>query len=421
VEHDRSRRKGIRIAEVTGAGGGGTSWIDDLLTADGQTLLAELAATPPSPDAEIALITRLRRRFPPTLVSAALEQAGLRVRASDKFSNAAQMYFTRAGLEQASSERIAAHHARRYAAYDRIADLCTGIGGDLIGLANGRDVLAVDIDPVHARLSRLNAAANGVSGSVMTVCADVHDIALDGIPAVFVDPARRASDRRFAVGASEPSLSWCFALAERGIVVGIKAAPGLPTDLVPSEWELEFVSEHRELKESALWSPALASVHRRATILPSGNTLVEGAGPELDVREPGSFLIDPDPAVTRAGLVRELGESLGTCWQIDQQIAFLSANADLRTPFGRTLAIEASASWSLNRLKQLLRALDVGVVDIRKRGSAVDVDEVQRRLKLTGSRNATVVLTRVANKPWMLVCFDVWADTTSRPDREGGN
>ena len=104
--------------------------------------------------------------------------------------------------------------------------------------------------------------------------------------------------------------------------------------------------------------------------------------------------------------MKELGESLGPCWQIDETIAFLSANEDLRTPFGRTLAVEASEPWSLARLKQILRALDVGVVDIRKRGSAVDVDELQRRLKLTGSRTATVVLTRVSGKPWMLVCFE---------------
>ena len=41
-----------------------------------------------------------------------------------------------------------------------------------------------------------------------------------------------------------------------------------------------------------------------------------------------------------------------------------------------------------------------------KSTSAVDVDELQRRLKLSGSRTATVVLTRASGKPWMLVCFE---------------
>jgi hypothetical protein len=62
--------------------------------------------------------------------------------------------------------------------------------------------------------------------------------------------------------------------------------------------------------------------------------------------------------------------------------------------------------WNLGRLRESLRSLDVGSVDIRKRGSAVDVDEVQKKLKLTGSRAATVVLTRVGDRPWMMVCFN---------------
>jgi predicted RNA methylase len=383
-----------------------TSWIDALLTPDGQALLAELAERPPTRESEIGLITRLRGRYDSTLVTAGVEQAALRIRARSKFSNASRMYFTRAGLEQASSERMARHHALRYAPFGRIADLCTGIGGDLIGLAAGREVVAVDVDPVHARLSQLNAGANDVAESVCAVCADVRDVSLDTIGAVFIDPARRSNDRRFAAGASEPSLSWCFSLAERNIGVGIKAAPGLPTDLVPVGWELEFVSEHRELKESVVWSPSLATTLRRATLLPLRNTLVERPNAQVGIGAPGNYLIDPDPAVTRAGLVKELGETLGACWQIDEQIAFLSSNEDLRTPFGRTLAVEASEPWSLARLKEILRALDVGVVDIRKRGSAVDVNDLQRRLKLTGTRSATVVLTRSADRPWMLICFE---------------
>jgi hypothetical protein len=317
------------------------------------------------------------------------------------------MLFTAAGLEQASSERMAHHHAARYAAFDTVADLCTGIGGDLIGLAAGRSVLAVDSDPVHARLSQYNARANGVGGGVTSFCADVRDLSapeLTKLGAAFIDPARRSDERRLRAGTSEPPLAWCFGLADAGMAVGIKAAPGLPTELVPASWELEFVSEHRELKESVLWSPSLATTRRRATLLPDHQTLVERAGAHVELGAPGTFLLDPDPAITRAGLVDELGESLGKCWKIDPQIAFLSANYSMRTPFGRTLRVESSLPWGLTGLREELRRLGIGVVDIRKRGSAVDVDELQRRLKLKGERAATVVLTRVSGRPWLFVC-----------------
>jgi len=260
---------------------------------------------------------------------------------------------------------------------------------------------------VHSRLGVVNGEAYGVASRVKPVVADVRDVALDSIPAAFIDPARRTDEKRLRGGASEPPLDWCYGLAERGMAVGIKAAPGLPADLAPPGWELEFVSEHRELKEAALWSPAISSAARRATILPSGDTLARKGGealPTIGVREPGAFLIDPDPAVTRAGLVELLGATVGECWKIDELVAFLSSDSAPITPFGRTLRVEASMAWGLKRVNDTLRGLDIGSIDIRKRGSAVDVDDVHRRLKLGGTRAAVLVLTRVRDKPWAFVC-----------------
>ncbi|OLT16508.1 hypothetical protein BJF78_13855 [Pseudonocardia sp. CNS-139] len=57
------------------------------------------------------------------------------------------MFFTRDGLEQSSAEVVARHTARRYAGAATVADLCCGIGGDLLALAAGSAVVAVDRDP----------------------------------------------------------------------------------------------------------------------------------------------------------------------------------------------------------------------------------------------------------------------------------
>jgi len=48
----------------------------------------------------------------------------------------------------------------------------------------------------------------------------------------------------------------------------------------------------------------------------------------------------------------------------------------------------------------------VGAVDIRRRGLAGDVDQIRRRLKLAGTTRATIVITRVNDKPWGLICTD---------------
>jgi hypothetical protein len=377
--------------------------VELLESAEGLELLGWLGARGPvATGEELAVGERLRARYPAELVAAAMAQHELRLKARGKFSRPERMLFTRAGLEQSSSELVAGHRAGRYQRFPLVADLCTGIGGDLASLARERAALAVDLDPAHLRMALRNARALG-AGEVSGACADVRDLRLDGLPAVFVDPARRAGGRRLPAGTSEPALGWCLALADHADAVGIKAAPGLPLDLVPDGWEVECIAEQHDLKEAVLWSPTMATTSRRATVLPGALTLVAAAGPPLRVSEPGGFLLDPNPAVTRAGLVEELGRELDA-WKIDERVGFLSGDRALVTPFGRLLAVEASLPWSLKRVRAELRSLGAGAVEIRKRGSAMDVEELRRRLDLRGDRRLVVVLTRVLDRPWTLVC-----------------
>ena len=343
------------------------------------------------------------------LVVDALAQHELRLLARAKFSRAMHMFFTRPGLEQASSELTARYRSARYAGAGLVADLCCGIGGDLVALAGGREVLAVDAQPLHLAMAHANAGVYGVAAGVTTAATDVRDVALDGAEGLFIDPARRRRGRRLRAGDSDPPLEWCLSLAGQaspGRRVGIKAAPGLPRDAVPPGWEVEFIALGRDLKEAVLWSPALATAATRATILPGGHSLTPGPGGPAPVGMPGTFLLDPNPAVTRAGVVADLARLVGA-WQIDEKIAFLATDTPVHTPFARTLRVIDSAPWDQRRLPARLRALGVGSVDIRRRGLAGDVGALHKQLKLSGQVRATLVMTRVQDRPWGLVCVDV--------------
>jgi hypothetical protein len=381
----------------------------DLLTPAGDELLDRLNGETVNPERALQLAAELRNRFPADLVAAALTQQTLRLAAREKFSRAGEMYFTRAGLEQASAEVVARHSAGRFAGLALVADMCCGIGGDLIALAGGSEkVLAVDADLQTLRFARRNLAVHGLTGTF--VCGDVRDLPLRllrGLSAAFIDPARRAGGHRLRADQTQPPLDWCLSLAGQVPRIGIKAAPGLPRELIPAGWEAEFVAVGRALKESLLWSPALASTQRRATILPGGHTLVARPdSPPSRVADPGDYLIDPSPSVTRAGLVRDLARDLGA-WQIDPMIAFLSTNELTSTPFGRTLRIVESRPWHEKQVARRLRELGVGSADIRRRGLAGDVKQIHGRLGLQGDRAATIVLTRRDGKPWALICEDI--------------
>jgi SAM-dependent methyltransferase len=400
-----------------------------LMSAAGQELLIQLAGLDVDPDRALALSAGLRRQFPAELVAAGLTQQALRMAGRAKFGRADQMLFTRAGLEQASSELTARHAAKRLAAARVVVDLCCGIGGNLVALAKlaadgcgsdgggggddrgagggtvGRLVIGVDRDLASLAFARHNVAVHAPSAPVGYVCADVRSIGLIGVDAAFIDPARRDERGRLPAGRYQPPLDWCLALADVVPAVGIKAAPGLSADLVPVGWETEFVAVGRDLKEALLWSPALASATSRATVLPAGDTLValEPRAPAASIAAPGAFLYDPSPAVTRAGLVAELALQLAA-WQIDPMIAFLSADEPKRTPFARTLRVIESAPWHEKRFAAKLRELGVGSADIRRRGLAGDVAQIHRRLGLRGPGAAVIVLTRVSGRPWGLIC-----------------
>jgi SAM-dependent methyltransferase len=136
------------------------------------------------PGDSIAKQMKLRRDYPAEKVRSALTLWDVRERARSKFGRADEMFFDRDGLEQASGDVIAAHRAKRYVSFDRVADLCCGVGGDSAVLAKLAKVTSVDIRPDRTVMTRLNVEENGQS--VQTVCADVRHWRLT-CEAVFID------------------------------------------------------------------------------------------------------------------------------------------------------------------------------------------------------------------------------------------
>ncbi|MFC8917054.1 methyltransferase domain-containing protein [Streptomyces sp. NPDC057116] len=376
-----------------------------LLTDEGQALLAALRDYTPSQ--ELAVASRLRRDHPAELVTAALGQARLRQRAVAKFGerDAHRMYFTPNGVEQSTRATVAAYRAARFKdlGVRGVADLCCGIGGDAIALARaGVRVLAVDRDPLTAEAARANAAALDLADLIEVRCADVTEVDTSAYDAVFVDPARRGGRGRvFDPEAYSPPLSWAMDAARKAPHAALKIAPGIPHETVPPEAEAEWVSDGGDVKEAVLWFGTRPGAVT-ATLLPGPRTLTGRGLPDPRVRPVGRFLYEPDGAVIRAHLVAEVADDLGG-GLVDETIAYVTAD-DLRpTPYATAYEITDQLPFNLKKLKALLREREVGTLTVKKRGSAVEPEELRRKLKPKGPNAATVFLTRVAGAPTMLV------------------
>lgn len=339
-------------------------------------------------------------------VAAAVTQVQLRHRAEAKLGeDAARMYFTPDGLEQATRRRVADHRAARLAAAApaSVLDVGCGIGGDLVAFARaGMTVAGIDRDPLRVEVARANLEALGLGGAVLEASAE--DLDLDAFGVVFADPARRTdAGRVFDVEGWSPPWPFVERLLRRAAVV--KLAPGLPHDIVPAGVEAEWVSHVGDVKEAVLWSSYLATARRRATVIRTGGlaTLTDEDDPgEQHVRAVGRFLYEPDGAVVRSGLVTAVAAGVDG-GLVDEHIAYVTSDASYRTPFARSYEVLEELPYKEKALRAALRERNVGRLTIKKRGVDVVPEELRKRLALVGDEEATLVMTRVAGKGTVLL------------------
>lgn len=380
-----------------------------LLTPDGLGLLDSLG--PIDSVAQVArTVSRLRAAgYSPDLVSAVVGQARLRSQAVAKFGDfAARMLFTRAGLEQATRLGVAARHAQRMrrAGITRVADLGCGIGGDALAFAGaGIDVVGVDADDVTAAIAAYNLAPFGEAAEIRHGSAQDHVPAAAVDQAIWMDPARRTSGhgetRRVSSGDYSPPLDWAFAVASRQ-PTGIKLGPGHDRDALPRDAEAQWVSADGSVVELVLWTGSLArdDVRRAALVIRGDRSheITAGADAEDEPARPlGSFLHEPDGAVIRARLIGDVARSL-QAGMLDERIAYLTSDAALTSPFVQSFRVRETMPANPKAINAVLKAHDIGAVEIKKRGMDIDPAVFRTKLTLRGDATATLFLTRIGDR-----------------------
>jgi SAM-dependent methyltransferase len=373
-----------------------------LLTDEGQALLAAAAVAEGTP---LQVQRSLRATTPGSTeekaerVAAALGQVELRQRAAAKLGDdAARLYLTRDGLEQATRSTVARHRASRVAlAGPTVVDLTCGIGGDLVAFARaGLTTAGIDLDLLRVEMARANLAALGLGGAVQV--GDATELDVTPFATAYADPARRGARGR-SFRADDWTPPWSFA---ESLLTGracIKVAPGIPHSLVPERAEAEWVSDAGEVKEAVIWSPALATVARRATVIGRGGlaTLTDEDDPGAGVGGVGRFLYEPDGAVIRAGLVTAVAAGVEG-HLVDRKIAYVTGDAAFHTPFARSYRVLEEIPYREKQLRAALRERNVGTLTIKKRGVGISPEQLRQRLALRGDEVATLVLARVAGE-----------------------
>jgi hypothetical protein len=369
-----------------------------------------LAAEANSTDA-LALISRLRKTLSPARAALVAEQVDLRRRAAKKFSRAAELFFTKRGLEQATDDVTARYKAARFPTDAVVADLCCGVGGDLLALGLRGSAIGYDLDEPTAILAAANCGALSVPeperfrGSVVCAKADVAQ--LTDVAAWHVDPDRRPAGRRTThIELHEPSIETLDALLAANEHAAIKLAPGSdpwPAWQARAEWE--WISLGGECRQLAAWFGSLTGDHgkRRATILNrEGNARSLVGEPDdalpydaqLPVAELGRYLHEPDSAILAAKLVGVAGREHGLS-SIFVGSAYLTSDAPIVDDAAwASFEIVEAIPYDVRKLRAWLAARGIGRLEIKKRGVDFDIERLRGELKLRGDDAACLILIR---------------------------
>jgi hypothetical protein len=367
--------------------------------------------------------------FDTDLVAAALTQSRLRAKGHEKFGEFADgMLFTSDGLEQATRLEVAARHAQRFrgAGIRHVFDLSCGIGADAMAIA-GLDlaVTAVDTDEVTATLAGVNlrhwpAASASVGTAEETQLPTGEGARHTG---AWLDPARRtpgSTDARgrtrrvFRLDAISPSWSAVQSIAQSLPATGAKLSPSFPHAAIPAATEAQWTSLGGEVLECAIWwGPLVSQVGRSALVIGSKGrswTVREADAGGADATAPvasslgqiGAWLYEPDRAVIRAGLTGALTSAVDG-FELDSGVGYVTSERCVDVGYARRFAVTESMPLNVKALRAWLRERDVGRVTIKKRGVALDADELRRQLRLSGPVAMTLVLTRIKNQQVCLV------------------
>jgi hypothetical protein len=379
----------------------------------------ELLAVPLQPT--VADLAALRKNWPQGVVAVAVENARARNRAASKLSHelVGRLNADEQGVMVASSALAAGYKASRFArANEPTLDLCCGIGADAYELVRaGVAVTAVDHDPVRAWMAGTNAGCASHVGDVGT------SQYLERIAGqlVHLDPSRRDNaKRRHDYEAYRPGPATIEAIIEAAAGACVKLGPGVDLSLLPTPEgsHLEFISEHGRLTQALLWTGSLADTtdlppgHRRATLLPSGESFSAPPGPLIDAGDwydtdgPTTpvlrYVYEADPTLERPSLLGPFAAALGVR-PIHPAVGLLTSESKIDSPWLTPFEVLEAMPWRTKAVRSRLHELGAGIVAVKTRAKLVDPDALQKTLRGKGDEELIVFILRLGEKATAII------------------
>lgn len=347
-----------------------------------------------------ALVSRLRQDLTAVQTHLVLKQSELRARARQKFSDAERVFFTDLGLQQATSQRVADYKASLLPSDGVIADLCCGIGGDLMSIAEAHQTIGYDRDPISAWLAQANLERTNRNGQV--VSADVTPQVLTDVAAWHLDPDRRpAGHRTTCVDLHQPNAACMDALLAACPDALIKLAPA--ADL-PTHWrthaQAEWIGADRECKQLLVRFGRFAERlgRRSATILARDQAPfrfhsradAKSADEIAFADTVHRYVFEPHAAVLAAGLADEFA-SAHNLQRLNRGVAYFTSEHPVMQG-GNIYETLADLPFDSRNVRALLRKNQWRVTEVKKRGTQHEPATILRELRCRDGDPVTLLI-----------------------------
>ncbi|MDO4550601.1 MAG: class I SAM-dependent methyltransferase [Planctomycetia bacterium] len=403
----------------------------------------------------LTIFLREKCGLSPERAAAVVSQTELRHRAKRKFPSAESMFFTPVGLEQSTDAFIAAYKASRFPPDVLVADLCCGIGGDLMALAHRGPVLGLEKDPIIATVAAENLRTLSFTQNphkYHVLCDDVSYFP-DAFPPekiafLHLDPDRRPagirSTRMEFFSPSEEVLDHIFL---GRTLCAVKLAPATT---LPEKWsrnaELEWIARDGECRQLVAWifsprnipSESLSSeienipqeeqkpydfsfhvgMHRATIIAPDQpsvlGTIVGFPDSHIPLcPAPKKYIFDINPAVLAAKLTAELTRRHSLHAFLDD-IPYLTGDHPITSDAALScFQILEILPFDKKHVTAAIKKLGWGTLEIKKRGDTPTPEDVRKWLKLPPSKESgTLFLIRTPQRTLAILAIRILSSTT---------
>jgi hypothetical protein len=374
-----------------------------LTSAEGIAALADLMRQANAKgEADVSIVSRLRKAQPAERVHLLLEQVELRRRAAEKFPDAAKLFFTRKGLEQATDEWLAAYKARRFPARRLVADFCCGIGGDLCAVAARGPIVGYDADEVTTHFARANLQARDLDPQSVRCERAIADNVRDA-SAWHIDPDRRpAGQRVIELADYEPGPDFLSAALAANPHGAVKIAPAAQVNA--ADWppcEREWLESRGECRQQVLWFGGLAlNVGLHVATEVSASRQCHSFSGQADLpfayaTEVADFVYEPSPSILA-------GRLAGAFAQAHQLLAitpgggYLTADHLLERPLVNAFRVRDVLPFDLKKLRAYCRQHQLGQLEIKKRGVDLDPARVRKEIIVKGEGRSVILIAPLA-------------------------